>query len=99
MGQRTSLQLVLEACTPNVYFQPPSNVSMSYPCIVYSRDSANTIYADGVPYNVEPRYMVTVMDRNPDSSIISKVANLPKCSYDRHYVTNGINHDVFRLFF
>jgi hypothetical protein len=99
MGQRTSLQVLLESIATKVYFQPPSDISMVYPCIVYSRDSANTEFADGVPYSFEYRYMVTVMDRSPDSTLLGPVGALPKCTYNRHYVADGINHDVFLLYY
>jgi hypothetical protein len=99
LGLRTSLQPVLEAITANVYFQPPASITMSYPCIVYARDSGITHFADGVPYDLNLRYQVTVIDRNPDSNLIAPVMRLPKCVYDRHYVADGLNHDVFLLYY
>jgi hypothetical protein len=99
LGLRTSLQAVLEAITANVYFQPPASITMSYPCIVYARDSGLTLFADGVPYDFNMRYQVSVIDRNPDSSLITYVSKLPTCVYDRHYVADGLNHDVFLLYY
>lgn len=99
MAQRQLLQALLEAITPNVYFQPPANVAMQYPCIVYARDLVDTRFADNAPYRINQRYLVTVIDRDPDSAIPAQVASLPLCSYDRSYVADNLNHDVFRLFF
>lgn len=84
---------------PNVYFQPPPNVQMEYPAIVYARDYVQVLHADNLPHQKEKRYLVTVMDRDPDSDIPDKVGRLPKCTYDRFYAADGLNHDVFRLFF
>lgn len=84
--------------SPNVYFQPPPDLQMAYPCIVYERDDVNTIYADNSPYKNTKRYKVTVMDRNPDSLIPDKVGELPLCSFDRFFAINGLNHDVFTLY-
>lgn len=99
MGQRLQLQELLESITPNVYFQPPANVQMEYPCIVYARDTVNTLFAGNAPYRRTKRYQVTVIDRDPDSKIPDEVAALPMCSFDRAFAASNLNHDVFRLFF
>ena len=99
MGQRTQLQSLLEMITPKVYFQPPANVQMEYPCIVYKRDRYKTEFADNNPYRLQKRYMVTVIDRNPDSTLPDAVASLPMCLYNRSFPANNLNHDVFVLYF
>jgi hypothetical protein len=35
MGQRAELQILLESITEHVYFQPPENVALEFPCIIY----------------------------------------------------------------
>ena len=101
MGLRTDLQVVLEQLlgSSNVYFQPPSNIQLIYPCIIYERSYCNTTFADNKPYSLNKRYSLTVIDRDPDSTIVDKVINLPMCSFDRHYVSDNLNHDVFNLYF
>jgi hypothetical protein len=103
MVQSTRLQLqsLLESIlgTRNVYFQPPPNVQMQYPCIVYSRDAADTKFAGNKPYNRIQRYQVTVIDRDPDSGIPDKIAVLPLCTFNRFFVAENLNHDVYTLFF
>ena len=101
MAQRLELQaLLMEILSSGqVYFQPPPSVSMDYPCIVYNRDYEQINHADDKPYLRRRRYQVTVIDRNPDSDIPAKIAELPLCSYDRFYTSDNLNHDVFKLFF
>lgn len=99
MGTRLQLHSLLEGITPNVYFQPPPGLSLEYPCIVYRRDTADTIHADNAPYSITKRYLVTVMDRNPDSAIPDGVAALPWCIHNRYYAKNQLNHDVYMLYF
>lgn len=99
MGQRLSLQTLLETLTPNVYFQPPPNVSMLYPCIRYELNDMDTLFAGNVPYRMIDRYKVTVIDKDPDSGIRKSVANLPMCSFDRFYTASNLNHFVFTLYF
>lgn len=101
MGQRLQLQSLLEDLLggTNVYFQPPNNLQMQYPSIIYSRNYAYTEFADDNPYRYCKRYQVTVIDTDPDSGIPDKVAALPMCVFDRHYTADNLNHDVFNLYF
>ena len=101
MARRLELQTLLEDVlgTTNVYFQPPANVQMQYPCIVYTRDSARTRFAGNVPYRYTKRYQVTFIGQDPDSEIPDKIAALPMCIFNRHFTANNLNHDVFSLFF
>lgn len=101
MGQRLDLheRLIDLLGSSQVYFQPPPTVQMKYPCIVYKRDNIHTDFADDQPYTMKKRYLVTVIDQNPDSIIHEKVGSLPLCVYDRFYTADNLNHDVYRLFF
>lgn len=82
----------------NVYFQPGPDVTMSYPCIAYERDNASSQYGDNMPYAWAQRYQVTYMDYQPDSDVIDKLAQMPYSSYNRHFATSGLNHDVFVIY-
>ncbi len=99
MAPRLQLHELLESLVPNVYFQPPTNIALEYPCIIYKRDYAETEFADNEPYNHTIRYMVTVIDRDPDSGIPGKLAMLPMTLFNRFYTADNLNHDVFRMFF
>jgi hypothetical protein len=101
MAPRLELQQIFESILgqSNVYFQPPNNVQMQYPCIVYERDFADTKFADDEPYSYTQRYQVIVVARDPDSPIPLQIANLPMCRYERFYTADNLNHDVFTLFF
>jgi hypothetical protein len=99
MGQRLDLHQILLGITPNVYFQPPTNVRLEYPCIIYHRDFVDTKFADDHPYNHTKRYMVTVIDRDPDSELPDKVADLRMSTFDRFFTADDLNHDVYSVYF
>lgn len=99
MGQRLDLQTLLESLAPNVYFQPPDNIQIQYPCIVYQRYRALSEFADNTVYNRAVSYQVTVIDPNPDSLIPAKVGALPLCTTNRFFVAGNLNHDVFNLYY
>lgn len=102
MGRRwQELQTILETMlkSKNVYYQPPASVRMKYPCFVYSRDNIKTLYANDNPYRKTNRYKITYISRTPDDPIIEEISDLPSCSFDRHYTSDNLHHDVFNLFF
>lgn len=101
MARRLELQELLEFIlgSSNVYFQPPNNLQLSYPCIVYNRDDEEQLRANNLQYRVTNRYQVTVMDRNPDSLIPQKISALPTCAFDRDFKSDDLNHTVYNLYF
>lgn len=82
-----------------VYFQPPANTAMTYPCITYKRDNADAEFAGNRPYRVTPRYMVTLIAQDPDHPAWAKISALPMCLHNRWYAVGNLNHDVFNLYF
>lgn len=101
MGTRLELHQVLVSIlgSSQVYFQPPESIKMVYPCIVYERSDVDTKFANNAPYHHTIAYTVTVIDKNPDSDIPGKIADLPMSYYDRHYTSDNLNHDVYRLYY
>lgn len=108
MGQRLQLHEVLTNLlgtqneppeTDRVYFQPPANVQMLFPCFVYSRDSTDTLFAGNNPYRLTKRYQVTYIDGSPDSDVPDKVAALPMCTHTTTFSADNRNHYVFTLYF
>lgn len=82
-----------------VHFQPGPSVSMTYPAIVYERDDEYRTHADNLPYHFMMRYSVTVIDRNPDSPVLDQLRMLPLSAFSRHFKADGLNHDVFTIYF
>jgi hypothetical protein len=99
--KRLELQGVLEGLlgSSNVYFQPPANLAMQYPCIVYQRDNARTDFAGNLPYRYTQRYQVTLIAKDPDDETLVRVASLPQCLFNRYFAAGNLNHDVFVLYF
>lgn len=96
---RLQLHEILVGITAHVYFQPPNNLTMQYPCITYAEDGDRKLHANNSPYRRTKRYLVTVIDRDPDSDLPDKVSELDYVSYDRWFAADNLNHFVFNLFF
>jgi hypothetical protein len=101
METRLELQSKLEELlgSRQVYYQYPESVKMEYPAIVYSKSNIRTINANDAKYSKINRYDITVISKKPDDPVLDRLLNLPYCSYDRHYVTDNLNHDTFILYF
>ena len=101
MNRRLELQKLLETIlgSRNVYYQPPASITMNYPAIVYSRYDIENFHADNSVYAQRTAYTVTVIDKNPDSDYVNKISMLPLCAFERHYTSDNLNHDVFRIYF
>jgi hypothetical protein len=101
MGQRVDLHQLLQTTTglSNIYFQPPSSISLNFPCVIYAREGKDEKFADNELYLGKYRYSVTVVSSDPDSQIPESVAGLPFTKFDRRYVTDSLYHDVFSTYF
>lgn len=101
MGSRLELQTKLEELlgSKNVYYQPPASCRMEYPAIKYSKSDIQSRFANGSAYSLSNRYELIVIDRKPDNVVINKLLSLPYCSFDRHYASDNLNHDVLTLYY
>lgn len=100
MDSRLDLQSKLEELleSKNVYYQPPENIKMNYPAIVYSKTNIGKQNANDEWYRSSTRYKVTVIDRLPNNKVINKLLRLRYCSYDTNYISDNLYHDVLTLY-
>jgi hypothetical protein len=101
LSRRLELQALLEAVlgSTQVHFQPPESERMTYPCIVYQRDANRTDFADNRPYSHTQRYQLTAITTDPDDDLPERLKQLPMCLFNRFFVANNLNHDVFTIHF
>lgn len=82
-----------------VYFQPPENIKISYPCIIYSVDGYYTNHADNLIYRNKTRYSITLIDRDPDTPLVLSLLKLPLCRFDRAYDADNLHHYTFSIYY
>lgn len=101
MKSRLDLQIELEEIlgSRHVYYQPPENLKIEYPAIIYSVNDYIGINADNIKYNNVTQYQIIVVDKKPDNAAIQKILEKPLSSFDRHYSYNNLNHDVITLYY
>ena len=101
MGSRLKLQSELEEIlgSKNVYYQPPNNLTMSYPCIRYALEGYDVSKADDVTYKNIKRYEVIVISKTVDHPAVEKILQMSMCSFDRQYISENLYHYVLTLYF
>lgn len=82
-----------------VYYQPPENLKMEYPCIKYSKLNIDSFHADNLNYKLTNGYQIVIIDKLPDNEVIDKILKLPLTQFDRHYVYDNLNHDVINIYY
>ena len=91
MAPRLQLHHSLKRFVPNVYFQPPTNVQMKYPCIIYKRDFADSKFADDNTYdymNLSTQLRSSIKILIVKSQV--KWRSMPMCLFNRHSIRSII---------
>lgn len=98
---RLDLQTFLETLlsSRNVYFQPPESLKLNYPCIVYKLETIQNTHADNKVYLQGIAYQIMYITKNPDDVMIKTISQLDRCSFDRFYTADNLNHYVYTLFY
>lgn len=101
MRPRIELQQMLEDIlgSRNVYFNPPTNLTMKYPAIKYSISDMYNDKANNLVYKKDKVYTLIVIDYSPDSEIVNKITDLPYATFERSYKSDNLNHFVINLYF
>ena len=104
---RLELQAILEEILSeyaadgkqHVWFQPPSSVYLTYPCILYSLSSKEILSANNGKYRTRNKYTLTLIDRDPESILQARIESLPYCAFDRVFSVDGLHHYTYTIYF
>lgn len=101
MADRKALQAELEQLigSRNVYYQPPENVKMNYPAIVYDPKPIANRHADNIIFSQAQGYILTYITPNPVDPNVKKLSLLPTCRPAQHYISDNLYHDVFEIYY
>lgn len=100
MGKRLELHDELLEFLPNAYYQPPSNIQLTYPCIIYNKSGKSSRYGNNNIYIGNQQYNLIVIDRNPDSTVADDIEkHFTHCAITGNYVVDNLNHTSLTLFY
>lgn len=92
-------KLVAAIGNNNVYYQPPENFKMKYPCIRYQPNRVNIGYADNKAFTRFKGYIVTFIHKDPDSDVNDHILDIEGVRFDRNYTADDLIHDVYEINF
>lgn len=81
-----------------VYFQPPENLKIGYPAIVFHLSKIEVDRASDMPYKGAKEYSVTLITKDPEPDVIDEILKIPYSSLDTTYISDGMNHFVFAIY-
>lgn len=83
-----------------VYFQPPPSVLMKYDAIRYKLTGKSVRRANNKAYNIVNEYEGVIITLDPDTSLPDMLlARFEMCSVGRPYVSEGLYHYPFTLYY
>lgn len=97
-NKRQKLQDFLKTLCDNVYFQPPKDILMEFPAIVYKLSDVDNTTADNAIYVQNLVYEVVVLDGDSESEIVSNLCSMLKFKFVRQYTANDLYHTVFEYY-
>ena len=83
----------------NVYYQPPTNLTMQYDAIRYSLADIDSRNANDKRYKAMKCYDMILITRKPDPAVLDKILELPYSSLSKPYVTDNLYHYPIRLYY
>lgn len=93
LEKRKQLHQKLKMACNNVYFNPPANVKMQFPCIIYHSATTSSEFALNGRYLTAYSYRIEVLDTNADSPVVDKILNiLQTADIVNAMIGDGINH-------
>lgn len=85
---------------PNVYFQPPSNITMNYPCIVFNKNGKNRQYGNDGVYLSKQGYQIMVIEIDPDTDVADRIEkHFQYCTISQYYTVDNLNHTTLNLYY
>ena len=97
---RYALHRELEEHSDHVYYQPPSNIRMNFPCIVYNKIPKFKEYGNDGIYIKKQGYQITVMDKDPDSFTADDLEDhFQYCSITQYFTNDNIHHVILELYY
>lgn len=96
---RDLLHLLQKAVDHNrVYFQPPENLKIGYPAVIFHLSKIKLDHADDVPYKGAREYSVTLITKEPEPEVLDEILKIPYTTLDTTYTADGMNHFVFTTY-
>lgn len=100
MANREALHYELLKFIPNVYFQPPADFKMMYPCITYHKTGKDRKFGNDDLYLSTQLYNITLIEHDPDSEVADNIEKyFDYCTIDQYFSADGLSHTTLELYY
>ena len=82
-----------------VYHQPPENLALRFPAIIYERVDYDVQYADDRPYVSTREWQVSVVSQEPSNPVVDRLMELPMANFKTRYIVDRLQHDVVTIYY
>lgn len=91
----------------NVYFEPPEDLIMEYPCVRFKRGTISSRHADNRIYKIDDSFDYIYISRISDDKMAHTILvgdsehepPFRRIRHIRHYVADGLHHDHYKLYY
>ena len=93
------LKAIADELGCSLYFQPPADIRLTYPCILYSASGSQDMRANNGHYVLHIGYDITYITKDPDTKVPFKI--LETVSYGnlgRQFVSDNLYHHVIECY-
>ena len=109
LSQKTDViqQKLKDLGISHVYFEPPQNVTLEYPCAVVRMGTISSRNANNRVYKLNNTYEIIYIRRQFDDNMVNVILvgdanHAPPFSmirHIRHYTAEGLHHDLYKLYY
>lgn len=97
---QSTLDKVLGIGVGHVYFNPPEDLILKRPCIVYNRSNPDIKYADNKIYFYTTAYDVTYITDDPEDSVVDKeLIKIPYCRPGRPFPSGNAYNYPYTIYY
>ena len=83
----------------NVYFDPPSNIHLNYPCIIYKRIASEARRADNLRYINWYPYDVQIISKDPEFELFDTfLSHFDAGREGAPFVSDNLHHSNFTIY-
>lgn len=84
-----------------VYYQPPSNIQMHYPCIIYHPNPSEDRHADNLRYLTWYSYTVQIIAHDPEFELFDSFPDnfIYATETASRFAAENLNHANYKIYF
>lgn len=100
--KRIELQYKLEEIlgSNKVYYRPPENIKLSYPCIIYHLRNGDIEYANNKTYVFKRSYDLQLIHKTADTDLIEALLGaFSYIRFENSFIVDNLIHENFILYY